>query len=135
MLSSEQENELHAYLIQTQKEGYGLTPKLLKELTFSYCSHNHIEMISTWSENGCAGNEWFRNFIKPHRKLSLRKPEGTSIARAKCMNRPVMNKQVILPPDGMLNPISPILGSEILYKKEKESTVILNCMGNNQNLK
>ena len=91
VLSSEQEKELHDYLIQTQKEGYGLTPKLLKELAFSYCSYNHIEMPSTWSENGCAGKDWFRNFMKRHRKLSLRKPEGTSIARAKCMNRPVMN--------------------------------------------
>ena len=91
VLSSEQEKELHDYLIQTQKEGYGLTPKMLKELAFSYCSHNHIEMPSTWSKNGCAGKQWFCEFMKRHRKLSLRKPESTSIARAKCMNRPVMN--------------------------------------------
>ena len=64
---------------------------MLKELAFSYCSHNHIEMPSTWSKNGCAGKQWFCEFMKRHRKLSLRKPESTSIARAKCMNRPVMN--------------------------------------------
>ena len=90
ILSTDQENELSDYLIQTQKEGYGLTPKLLKELAFSYAQYNGIKMLLSWLKNRCAGPDWFRNFMKRHPRLSLRKPESTSIARAASLNHPVM---------------------------------------------
>jgi hypothetical protein len=91
ILSTHQENELSDYLIQTQKEGYALTPKLLKELTFSYARYNGIKIPSSWLKNRCSGPDWFGNFMKRQPRLSLRKPEGTSIARASALNHPVMD--------------------------------------------
>lgn len=90
ILSTDQESELAEYLVETQKEGCALTPKLLKELTFSYARYNGIVIPSNWSKNGCAGADWFTNFMKRHPRLTLRKPEGASIARAGALNHPVM---------------------------------------------
>ena len=48
-------------------------------------------MPSNWKQKEIAGRDWFGNFFKRHPYISMRKPESTSIARAKCLNRPVMN--------------------------------------------
>ncbi|KZR98834.1 Uncharacterized protein APZ42_005565 [Daphnia magna] len=90
ILSTDQESELAEYLVETQKEGCALTPKLLKELTFSYARYNGIVIPSNWSKNSCAGADWFTNFMKRHPRLTLRKPEGASIARTGVLNHPVM---------------------------------------------
>ena len=48
-------------------------------------------MPSNWKQKEIAGRDWFGNFFNRHPNLSMRKPESTSIARAQCLNRPVMN--------------------------------------------
>jgi hypothetical protein len=105
LLSTAQETKLAEYLVQPQKEGYALTPKLLKELTFSNARYNDIVTPSKWSTNGCAGAHWFTNFMKRHPRLTLRKPEGTSIARAGALNHPLM--------DNFYDQV------EVLYKKHQ----------------
>ncbi len=62
----------------------------MKELTFSYARYNGIVIHPNWSKNSCAGADWFKNFMKRHPRLTLRKPEGTSIARAGAPNHPVI---------------------------------------------
>lgn len=39
-------------------------------------------------KNGTAGDDWYKGFIGRHRNLTLRKPEPTSIARARGFNKP-----------------------------------------------
>ena len=92
VLSPKQEEELTDYLIVTQEEGYGLSPKHLKKLVFSYCQYNNITMPPNWIEEEIAGPDWFGNFMKRNRRLSLRKPENTSQARCSALNPVVMNK-------------------------------------------
>jgi hypothetical protein len=92
VLSVQQEEELADYLIATSEEGYGLSPKLLKRQVYSYCRYNKITMPPKWMMAETAGPDWFHNFVKRNSRLSLRKPENTSQARAAPLNPVVLEK-------------------------------------------
>lgn len=47
-----------------------------------------IKYPKKWDIDGHAGIEWLRTFMKRHkRKISLRKPEATSLGRSTAFNR------------------------------------------------
>ena len=92
VLSVQQEEELADYLIATSEEGYGLSPKVLKRLVYSYCRYNKITMPPNWMMAETAGPDWFRNFFKRNSRLFMRKPENTSQARAAALNHVVLEK-------------------------------------------
>jgi hypothetical protein len=61
-------------------------------LPYSYAVFNGIPVPPTWVCKKTAGKDWFTSFLKRKRRLSIRKPEATSQARAAALNRFVMNK-------------------------------------------
>lgn len=65
---------------------YGLTYKQTKVLAFAYATALG-KCPTKWTENKEAGKEWLQGFMKPHRDLSLRKPENTSLCRSTSFNK------------------------------------------------
>lgn len=66
---------------------FGLTRKYAQILAYQYAQRLGIECPENWTTNKMAGLEWFCGFLRRHSKLSLRKPEATSLARASAFNR------------------------------------------------
>ena len=92
VLKPTHDQELTDYLIESQLRSHGWTPKKLKVLVYSYAVFNGIPVPPTWVHNKTAGTDWFTGFLKRNEKLSIRKPEATSQARAAALNKVVMKK-------------------------------------------
>jgi len=78
--------------LEFQERGFGLTPTDPRALAFDYAEVNNIlnnfnKTLKLASQDWCYG---FRQ--RPSRKLSLRKPQAFSLARAQCMNRPAVGR-------------------------------------------
>lgn len=58
----------------------------MRKLAYSYSSSNKI-VVPAWAEQKMAGKGWLRMFRSRHTNISLRKPEGTSLARATAFNK------------------------------------------------
>ncbi|CAH2104755.1 unnamed protein product [Euphydryas editha] len=85
IFTSEQENELLEYLFHMDAFFYGLSKEEFLRLVYQYAVMNKIAHPF---KNGTAGRDWFKGFSKRHPDLTLRKPEPTSIARARSFNKP-----------------------------------------------
>lgn len=66
---------------------YGLTRQEVRQLAYEVAMINRINVPKKWHEKKVAGKEWLYSFRKRHNKLSLRTPEGCSLARATSFNR------------------------------------------------
>lgn len=84
------ENELVKYCLLMEKKFYGLTQNDIRRMAYQLAVRNGI---SNNFNNGIAGRAWFDHFMNRHnQQLSVRKPEGTSLARAIGFNKvSVMN--------------------------------------------
>lgn len=82
-----EEVELEEYMKVSSKMFYGLTYRCARTLAFEYASKINKNYPQTWNEKKMAGVEWMRSFMKRHPRLSYRKPENTSIARATSFNK------------------------------------------------
>lgn len=87
IFSIQEENQLEKYLIHSSKINYGLTYLNTRKLAYEFALQLGKKIPNSWSENGKAGRDWMLNFMKRHRKLSHRKPENTSLARASAFNK------------------------------------------------
>lgn len=87
IFSSEQEAMLEEYLIKSSKMQYGLTSKQLREFAFKYAMELKLTIPHSWEGKSSAGVDWLHGFLKRHPRLSLRKPENTSLARASSFNK------------------------------------------------
>ncbi|XP_030746083.1 uncharacterized protein LOC115877126 [Sitophilus oryzae] len=87
VFSQNEEAELELYLIKCSKICYGLTYKLCRELAFEYATKLAKKCPKSWEINKTAGIDWMQSFMKRHPRLSNRKPENTSIARASAFNK------------------------------------------------
>lgn len=87
VLSPELEEELVQYLLLMDKKFFGLTRRDVRSMAFQLAKRNNIpHPFSLLRES--AGKDWFSSFMKRHKAtLSLRKPTGTSVARAVGFNR------------------------------------------------
>ncbi|GBN67897.1 hypothetical protein AVEN_189612-1 [Araneus ventricosus] len=87
VLADEEEQLLSEYFLMSSKIHYGLTFLQARALAFQYAEKLGKAMPSSWNVNECAGIDWMQSFMKRHPRLSLRKPENTSLSRATSFNK------------------------------------------------
>jgi len=87
IISEEQESMLENYLIRASNMCYGVTPVTLKLLVYEYGVANSITILASWSTNKRADKDWFSGYMKRHQRLSLRRPEPTSLSPATSFNK------------------------------------------------
>ena len=75
MFNSDQETLLEEYMLSASQYGN------------QYAISIELKVPDSWEEKKCAGNDWFWSFLKRQPKLSIRKPEATSMARATSFNK------------------------------------------------
>lgn len=76
------------YLQKCCNLNYGLNYRQVRSLAYEYALRNRKKMPKEWEDKKIAGRDWILNFMKRHKnKLSLRKPENTSLARIKGFNK------------------------------------------------
>jgi hypothetical protein len=85
VFSADQESELLEYIFHMDNLFYGLSKQEFLELVYNYAEINKIKHPF---KNGAAGTDWYKGFARRHPDLTLRKPEPTSIARARGFNKP-----------------------------------------------
>ncbi|KOB68203.1 Uncharacterized protein OBRU01_12047 [Operophtera brumata] len=85
VFTPEQEMELIEYVFHMDALFYGLSKTEFLELVYQYAEMNGI--LHPF-KNDTAGSDWYKGFVVRHPDLTLRKPEPTSIARARGFNRP-----------------------------------------------
>lgn len=90
VFSKELEQELVNYLIQMEAMFYGLTRKDICALAFQLAIRNQIP--HPFGKDDKAGKDWFSAFMKRNPKLSIRKPMGTSFARARGFRKEEVDK-------------------------------------------
>lgn len=87
IFDAEQEAVLMQYLLKSSAMFYGLSTRDVRNLAFGVAQKLNIPMPKNWLDYQMAGVDWFLNFMKRHRELSLRKPQATSLSRATSFNR------------------------------------------------
>ena len=87
VFSDTEEQELENYLLLASKHHHGLTTVATKELAYQYAVKNNKDVPQSWKTAGKAGVDWLFGFMKRHHRLSIRKPEATSLSRATSFNR------------------------------------------------
>lgn len=87
VFSTKEDTELEEYMKNSSKMFYGLTYKTARILAYEFASGLDKKYPKTWDESKMAGVEWMRSFMSRHPRLSYRKPENTSFARASCFNK------------------------------------------------
>lgn len=67
---------------------YGLSTKQVKTLAYDFAIAKNIRHPPSWDLNKAAGKHFYQIFMERHKeKISLRKPEATSLARSTAFNR------------------------------------------------
>lgn len=80
------------YLLQASKHHYGLPITEDGTLSFQFAVGLKKNVPPNWNKEEKAGKDWYLGFMKRHsQKLSLRKPECTSLSRARSFNRENVN--------------------------------------------
>ena len=89
VFTNKQELELAKYLEECCNLNYGLTRSQLRKLAAEYAVLCNCKNIPpAWRDNMTAGKDWYVSFMKRHEKrLNLRKPENTSLARSMAFNK------------------------------------------------
>lgn len=88
VFSLDEEKLLLEYLITAAKWNYGLTVTEVRKLAYEYAKENSKKYPASWDHEKIAGRQWFRDFKKRYEKrLSLRKPEATSLGRMAAFNK------------------------------------------------
>lgn len=89
VFTAAQELELVEYLFHMDNLFFGVTKTEFLKLVVQYAERNN----STHPfKNGSAGEDWYAGFKMRHSDVSLRRPEPTSIARARGFNRPQVER-------------------------------------------
>ncbi|XP_062560612.1 uncharacterized protein LOC134224952 isoform X2 [Armigeres subalbatus] len=90
VFTPQQEAELLQHLLDLESRFYGITKNDVRELAFELAEKNKIPHPFN-KKKKMAGCEWMAGFLKRNPKLSFRKPEPTSAARARGFNKVSVN--------------------------------------------
>ena len=92
VFTQKMEEELVDYLLCMETKYFGLTRVDLRRMAYQLATRNGIPNPFS-RRNESAGKDWLKQFLTRHsKKLSIRKPTGTSIARAKSFCRENVEK-------------------------------------------
>lgn len=81
ILGSELEHQLVEYILIMESKFHGLARTDLRRMAFMLAKRNNLQ--NPFGESGMAGKKWLKLFLNRHKdKLSIRRPTGTSFARA-----------------------------------------------------
>ena len=87
VFTQEQEDSLSQYARKIAKMFYGLPVNAFRSLAYEYAVACGSRVIpSAWEESQMATREWYYAYMARHPELSLKTPEGMSIARAIAFN-------------------------------------------------
>lgn len=89
--SVEMEKVIAEHILLFEERFFGFTIKDVRKLAFDVAEKYELPHNFN-KEKKMAGKKWFYSFMKRNPNLSLRQPEGTSMARAKGFNRDQVNK-------------------------------------------
>ena len=64
----------------------------VRKLAFEVAKTYNIKIPDKWNEESMASASWFTNFMKRHHKLSIRRPQATSLYRQSSFNETNVNK-------------------------------------------
>ncbi|KAE8739207.1 hypothetical protein FOCC_FOCC015298 [Frankliniella occidentalis] len=92
IFTQQQEDKIGSYITLLARIGVGNTPLEVRALAYQVALKNNISIPQSWHVQEKAGLEWFRSFLQRQGNLSLRKPEGCSVARASAFNKENMMK-------------------------------------------
>lgn len=88
VLSQERQHDLTTHVLDLEQMLLGVSKTIVLEVAFQIASKNNAPLRHIFNdEKKSAGNKWFLKFMRRNPQLSLRNPEGTSIARAAEFNK------------------------------------------------
>ncbi|XP_042218820.1 uncharacterized protein LOC121864010 [Homarus americanus] len=91
VFSNEQEEELVAHILSMEDRFFGLTTRDVRYIAFQAEERNNLDHKFNKTV-GLAGKDWLLGFLRRHPQLSIRTPEPTSAARARCFNQTNVDK-------------------------------------------
>ncbi|XP_042211398.1 MFS-type transporter clz9-like, partial [Homarus americanus] len=91
VFSNEQEEELVAHILSMEDRFFGLTTRDVRYIAFQAAERNNLDHKFNKTV-GLAGKDWLLGFLRRHPQLSIRTPEPTSAARARCFNQTNVDK-------------------------------------------
>lgn len=87
VFSNSMEGQLEEYLLQASRQLHGLTKSHLQDLVYEFAHRNKCSYPKSWDEKKKAGIDWVDGFIQRHSRLTIQKPQATSLSRATSFNR------------------------------------------------
>lgn len=85
VFNKNQEDQLEKYILDCCESFYGITPKSLRKIAFTFAEANKLKH-SFNKDLQLAGKDWYYSFMSRHPSISLRTPEATSINRITAFN-------------------------------------------------
>ncbi|XP_053376521.1 uncharacterized protein LOC128547554 [Mercenaria mercenaria] len=89
VFTEEQESQLVEYILEMENCGFGLTIRDICKLAFEFAIKLDVKHRFSVDKQK-AGYDWYEGFMRRHKQLAIRKPEGLSAARAKMLNQNVV---------------------------------------------
>ncbi|GFO12186.1 tigger transposable element-derived protein [Plakobranchus ocellatus] len=83
----QEEVELTNNILTGSNMFYGLTSKATRHLVYEMVVVDNLHFPVSWKASKKDGRDWLIGFMVHNSKLSLRKPEATSMARGTSFNR------------------------------------------------
>ncbi|KAK2578858.1 hypothetical protein KPH14_012605 [Odynerus spinipes] len=76
VFNKNQEDQLQRYIFDRCESFYGITPKSLRKIAFTFAEANKLKHKFN-KESQLAGKDWYYSFKSRHPSISLRTPEET----------------------------------------------------------